>query len=61
MYISKVTIRNFRIFDQVGITASFKKELMRLSAKTTVARVLLLMLCESHSPLPLIKKTSILT
>lgn len=25
MYISKVTIRNFRIFDQTGITASFKK------------------------------------
>lgn len=25
MYISKVTIRNFRIFDHVGITASFKK------------------------------------
>lgn len=25
MYISKVTIRNFRIFDQVGITALFKK------------------------------------
>lgn len=25
MYISKVTIRNFRIFDQVGITASLKK------------------------------------
>ena len=25
MYISKITIRNFRIFDEIGITAFFKK------------------------------------
>ena len=38
MYISKITIRNFRIFDEIGITAFLKRALMLLLAKIIVVK-----------------------